>query len=109
MTAQQTSTVFGGSAYTGDLTVRYRVVESGADVSALAKEYRELLKTQGKLPETVKNQDGLLVELIGNIPYSYQWGGLFPVTKDELGGNGGDCRNAERKRPEGVCEAVGIQ
>lgn len=82
VTAQQTSTVFGGSAYTGDLTVRYRVVESGADVSALAKEYRELLKTQGKLPETVKNQDGLLVELIGNIPYSYQWGGLFPVTKD---------------------------
>lgn len=82
VTAQQTSTVFGGSAYTGDLTVRYRVVESGADVSALAKEYRELLKAQGKLPETVKNEDGLLVELIGNIPYSYQWGGLFPVTKD---------------------------
>lgn len=82
VTAQQTSTVFGGSAYTGNLTVRYRVLEGGADVSALAKEYRELLKVQRKLPETVKNEDSLLVELIGNVPYSYQWGGLFPVTKD---------------------------
>lgn len=82
VTAQQTSTVFGGSAYTGNLTVRYRVLKNGADVSALAREYRELLKAQGKLPETVKNEDSLLVELIGNVPYSYQWGGLFPVTKD---------------------------
>ena len=82
VTAQQTSTVFGGSAYTGDLTVRYHIVESGADVSVLAKEYRELLKKQGKLPETSQNSDSLLVELIGNVPYSYQWCGLFPVTKD---------------------------
>ena len=82
VTVQQTSTVFGDSAYTGDLTVRYRVLGNGADVSVLAKEYRELLKEQGKLPETAKSSDSLLVELIGNVPYSYQWCGLFPVTKD---------------------------
>lgn len=82
VTAQQTSTVFGGSAYTGNVKVRYRVLESGADVSTLAKEYRDLLKKQGKLMETPRSKDSLLLELVGSIPYSYQWGGLFPVTED---------------------------
>ena len=36
---------------------------------------------QNKLPEKVKDTSPALVEIVGNVPYSYQWLGLFKVNK----------------------------
>ncbi len=81
VTAQQSSTVFNPSVYTGNFTVRYRPC-TGHTATELAAVYRTLLLEQGKLPEAPVNTDAVLLELIGNVAYSYQWAGLLPVTSD---------------------------
>lgn len=82
VTVQQTSTVFNSAVYQGDFTVRYRTLEPGTDMSSFAVAYRDLLKSQNKLPDEQKNTDTMLLEMIGNVSYSYQLAGLIPVNKN---------------------------
>ncbi len=81
VTAQQTSTVYCTSQFKGNFTVRYRIIEEETDEIKLAGIYRELLISQNKLPEKTKSTSPALVEIVGNVPYSYQWLGLFKVNK----------------------------
>lgn len=81
VTAQQTSTVYCTSQFKGDFTVRYKIIEEKTDAILLAGVYRDLLLAQNKLPEKVKDTSPALVEIVGNVPYSYQWLGLFKVNK----------------------------
>lgn len=81
VTAQQTSTVYCTSQFKEDFTVRYKIIEDKTDAISLAGIYRDSLISQNKLPEKVKDTSPALVEVIGNVPYSYQWLGLFKVNK----------------------------
>lgn len=81
VTVQQTATVFNSSVYNKDFTVRYRLLGAGTTASEFANEYRALLKKQNKLPETQQNIDTVILEMVGNVSYSYQLAGLLPVTK----------------------------
>lgn len=81
VTAQQTSTVYCTSQFKGDFTVRYKIIEEETDEIKLAGIYRDLLISQNKLPEKAKSESPALVEIVGNVPYSYQWLGLFKVNK----------------------------
>lgn len=81
VTVQQTSTVFNGSTYQGDLTVRYQFLSEADSFTDLAAAYRRLLLKQEKLPETAADTGSLLIELVGNVSYSYQWAGLIPATR----------------------------
>jgi len=81
VTAQQTSTVYCTSQFKDNFTVRYCIIEDETDPIALAGVYRSLLLSQNKLPEKAKSTAPALVEIVGNVPYSYQWCGLFMVNK----------------------------
>lgn len=81
VTAQQTSTVYCTSQFKDDFTVRYRIIQEPVDSIGLAGIYREHLILQNQLPETLKSDNTAFVEIVGNLPYSYQWLGLFEVNK----------------------------
>lgn len=81
VTAQQTSTVYCSSQFKDDFTVRYRITDVGDDAIALASEYREFLISQDKMPSKAQQNQSALIEIVGNVPYSYQWFGLFTVNK----------------------------
>ncbi len=81
VTAQQSSTVYCSSQFKDNFTVRYRVTEADADAIDIASQYRELLINQNKMPNKVKSNESALIEIVGNVPYSYQWFGLFTVNK----------------------------
>lgn len=81
VTAQQTSTVYCSSQFKDDFTVRYRITSADADAINIASQYRELLIKQNKMPAKAKSNESALVEIVGNVPYSYQWFGLFTVNK----------------------------
>lgn len=81
VTAQQTSTVYCNSQFKDNFTVRYRVTEVGMNSINMASEYRELLISQDKMPEKTERSQCSLIEIVGNVPYSYQWFGLFEVNK----------------------------
>lgn len=81
VTAQQTSTVYCSSQFKDNFTVRYRITDADANAIDIASQYRELLINQNKMPNKVKSNESALVEIVGNVPYSYQWFGLFTVNK----------------------------
>lgn len=81
VTVQQTSTVFNSSVFNKDFTVRYRTLKNGITPSEFACEYRDIIKSQGKLSKKQENTDSILLELVGNVKYSYQLGGILPVNE----------------------------
>ncbi len=81
VTAQQTSTVYCNSQFKDNFTVRYCMTEVGSDAINMASKYRELLISQDKMPEKTEKSQSSLIEIVSNVPYSYQWFGLFKVNK----------------------------
>ena len=81
ITEQNSSTLFGSSVYTGDIRIRHRFMEEGADYNKMASTCQQMLVSQGVLPETVKLDIQCMIEFVGNVQRNIQWMNLYPVTE----------------------------
>jgi len=78
---QNTSTLFGYEVYRGDIRVRYRFLEPGADYNEMAKVCRAMLIERDMLAEKPQIHLSGMIEFVGNVKRDIQWMNLLPVTQ----------------------------
>lgn len=82
ISSSKTASIFGQSAYQGDIRVRYQLFDHPTEYSAMANQYRKYLIDHNQLPaQTAQKPTSLLMEIVGNVQQEINIGGMFSVKK----------------------------